>query len=170
MLCPSEPTTVLSLQSVLPSSLSIGKKLFHLKVGISWCKRLCSSPNHLSGNALTWLWMNIEREENKAGIFNSLWFFFLHRFQMSISPFYWTICRALRAAHETQLCRKLKLWCRSWMDRMQKTQPWWRSASAYAKFCSCSLESGSVSRCFSDGKKHWTSRAILQIRCEDIFW
>lgn len=82
-----------------------------------------------------------------------------YRFQMSISPFYWTICRALRAVHETQLCRKLKLLCRNWMDRMQKTQPWWRGVSAYAKFCSCCLESGSVSWCLSGGDRHWISRA-----------
>lgn len=71
--------------------------------------------------------------------------FFLSRFQTSISPFYWIICKGFRVVHETKLCRKLKLLWRNLMVLMEKTQACWRSASASDKFCSCCPESISVS-------------------------
>lgn len=69
MLCPSEHMTVFSPRSVPPGSLNLGQKHFHSEVGIGKCKSPCSSPNDLPGGGLTWLWMSIEREENKAGFF-----------------------------------------------------------------------------------------------------
>jgi len=75
MLCPSEHMTVLSPRSVPPGSLNLGKKCFHSEVGAGKRKSPCSTSNYVSGDRLTWLWMRIEREENKAFFFPFLVFF-----------------------------------------------------------------------------------------------
>lgn len=75
MLCPSEHMTVLSPGSIPPGSFNLGRKDFHLKLDFGKHQSPCCSPHCPSGDAVTRLWIHIERGENKAG-FPSFCFFF----------------------------------------------------------------------------------------------
>lgn len=65
--------------SIPPGSLSLGRKYFHLdfhlQLDFGKHQSLCHSPDCLSDDAVTWLWMHIERGDNKP-VFPSFCFFF----------------------------------------------------------------------------------------------